>query len=80
MIEEQEIINTIRSAVLDMTKRFTAYDLFELPRTGRMLQAIKACYSDLHTPLMRLGCRSFTMDGDVFYLPPGARIEEKDVA
>lgn len=65
MIEEQEIINTIRSAVLDMRKPFTAFDLMELPRTGGYLKAIKAQIKDINKAAVVMGCQIVHVDTGV---------------
>ena len=61
----QEIINAIRSAVLDMKRPFTAFDIMELPHTGRYLKAINAQIEDINTAAVAMGCSIVHVDTGV---------------
>lgn len=66
----QAIINAIRGTVLDRTHSFTLLELFDLPRTGRLLRQLNATHEQVHEALLVLKCKpGYTFEGVVYYTP-----------
>lgn len=80
MSEQQKVINAIRCAVLDKTGQFTIFDLFELPRTGRLLRNLQATFEDVDAALKSLRCiKVQEAEGTAVYIAPRQPIHKGGV-
>lgn len=71
MREQQKVINAIRCAVLDKTSKFTIFDIYELPRTGRILRNLNATFEDVAEALKKLKCvKVEEVEGTAVYVAP----------